>query len=86
MPGIFGKFEKTTTKSYSGYGGYSYRYNETTVNYAAKYSLIGIGGALMTGNALIGIIRPTLYPFHKQFDTFYDIDNEARWPAGGNLK
>jgi len=47
-----------------------------------KDTMVIIGGALMGGNALIGAIRPTLYQFDEKFDTFYDIDNEARWPAG----
>ena len=74
LPGIFGKFEIDRGKYNGG----------VTESPAAKYSLIGIGSALVAGNAIFGTIRSTLYPFDKQFDAFYDTKNGARWPAGGN--
>jgi hypothetical protein len=51
---------------------------------STKNALIGIGGTIMAANALIGAIRPTLYQFDARFDAFYDINNEARWPGGGD--
>lgn len=68
LPGIFVPVEKTNKNSFK---------NEGTKN-----ALIGIGSTLIAGNAIFGTIRPTLYQFDKKFDTFYDINNDAKWPGG----
>ena len=47
-----------------------------------KSSLIGFGSALIAGNAIFGTIKPVMYQFDKKFDTFYDINNDAKWPGG----
>ena len=51
---------------------------------SAKNTFIGIGSVIVAGNAVFGTIRSSLYQFDKKFDEFYNINNEARWPAGGN--
>ena len=73
LPGIFGDFTAPDGKNW---------YNGSTVNYEMKYTLIGIGSALIAGNAIYGTIRPILYQFDKKFDVFYDINNEANWLGG----
>ena len=86
LPGIFADFSKTEVRmgiiSNSNGSAVPHNYDITTTNYTAKYTLIGIGSVLMAGNAIFGTIRPVMYQFDKQFDTFYDINNEAKWPGG----
>jgi hypothetical protein len=83
LSGMFGKFYTNSV----GRRGTNYIFEKDVVpevNYAAKYTLIGIGSAFMAANALVGAIRPALYQFDKKFDTFYDINNAAKWPGGGD--
>jgi hypothetical protein len=47
-----------------------------------KNTLIGLGSALLTGNMILGIICPVMYQFDEQFDAFYDVNNESKWPGG----
>jgi hypothetical protein len=69
LPGVFGDFIARAN---------DYDFMETD----AKYTLIGLGSTLLAGNAIFGTIRPVMYQFDEQFDAFYDINNEAKWPGG----
>jgi len=73
LPGIFGNFTAPNGEKWS--------HNNSKVH-DAKYALIGIGSALVAGNAIFGSIRPVLYQFDQKFDVFYDPNNEIKWPCG----
>ena len=75
LPGIFVDYSRTATaRTRNNY--YSHD------NYTPKYALIGTGSVLLAGNAIFGTIRSVMYQFDEQFDAFYDINNEAKWPGG----
>jgi hypothetical protein len=69
LPGVFGDSIARAN---------NYDYMDTDV----KNTLIGLGSTLLTGNIIFGTIRPVMYQFDKQFDAFYDIHNDSKWPGG----
>ena len=74
--GGFGDFRREVEREEAGH-----TFKEKEPNWAIKGTIMGVGTTLLFGNMFFGTWRATTYQFDKQFDDFYNINNDASWPA-----